>query len=134
MPLDFLAYAPLRESVMNIQQAVKTVLSNYAKFEGRSGRAEFWWWILAYFVAYVVVAMVSRALGMGGWLALIYWLAVIVPTVAVGIRRFHDIGKSAIWVILLFIPIVNIIIALIFLTKPSAGPNEYGEGPQAAAA
>ncbi len=115
---------------MDFMQAVKTVLNNYANFDGRSGRAEFWWWILAYIVGYVLVTAVSRTFGMGGLLGWVYWLALVVPNVAVGIRRFHDIGKPALWVILLFIPLVNLVIALIFLTKPSDGPNAYGPGPQ----
>lgn len=116
---------------MDIQSAVKTVLNNYANFNGRSGLGEFWWWMLAYVIGYAVVSFVGGAFGMGSFLEWIYGLALIVPNVAVGIRRFHDIGKPALWVILLFIPLVNLIIALIFLTKSSDGPNEYGEGPQA---
>ncbi len=118
---------------MDIMQSVKTVLNNYAQFDGRSGRAEFWWWALAYFIGAVVVSFIAGAIGIG-LLSTVYWLALIVPSVAVGIRRFHDIGKEAWWVILLFIPLVNLIIALIFLTKPSDGPNQYGEGPQGPAA
>lgn len=119
---------------MDIQQAVKTVLANYAKFDGRSGRAEFWWWMLAYVVGYIFIAAVGRVLGMGGFLGFLFWAALIVPSVAVAIRRFHDIGKPAIWTILLFIPLVNLIVALLLLTKPSDGPNQYGAGPQGPAA
>lgn len=119
---------------MDIQQSVKTVLNNYANFDGRSGRAEFWWWALAYFVGYLLVTTVSRMLGMGGLLGWLYWLALIVPSVAVSIRRFHDIGKPALWAIAMFIPLVNLIVALIFLTKPSDSANQYGAGPQPPAA
>ena len=119
---------------MDIMQSVKTVLNNYANFDGRSGRAEFWWWVLAYVVASVVASFLGGALGMGNILSWVLWLGVIVPSVAVSIRRFHDIGKPAIWAIAMFIPIVNLIVALLFLTKPSDGPNEYGQGPQAPAA
>lgn len=117
---------------MDFMQAVRTVLKNYAVFDGRSGRAEFWWWVLAYFIGAIIVGLIGGALGTNilGWL---YTLALIVPYAAVGVRRFHDVGKQAWWVILLFIPIVNIIIALIFLTKPSDSPNKYGEAPQAPA-
>lgn len=118
---------------MDIMQSVKTVLNNYAQFDGRSGRAEFWWWALAYFIGAIVVGMIAGIIGLNflGW---IYTLALIVPSVAVSIRRFHDIGKEAWWTILLFIPLVGLIIALIFLTKASDGPNQYGEGPQGPAA
>ena len=116
---------------MEFMQAVKTVLNNYAKFDGRSGRAEFWWWMLAFFISNIIVSSVGNFIGMGNSLGFLFWLGLIVPTVAVGIRRFHDIGKPAIWAVTMIIPLVNLIIALIFLTKPSDGPNEYGEGPQA---
>ncbi|PQA86129.1 DUF805 domain-containing protein [Hyphococcus luteus] len=119
---------------MDFMQSVKTVLKNYAKFDGRSGRAEFWWWVLAYIIGAILVTAVSRTLGMGDILTTVYGLALIVPNVAVSIRRFHDIGKQALWVILMFIPLVNLVVALIFLTKPSDGPNQYGEGPQPPAA
>lgn len=115
---------------MNIMQAVQTVLGNYANFDGRSGRAEFWWWILAYVLGYIVIGFVVGLLNLPSIIGTIYMLALIVPYIAVSIRRFHDIGKEAWWVILLFIPLVGLIIALIFLTKPSDGPNQYGEGPQ----
>jgi len=115
---------------MDFMQSVQTVLGNYANFDGRSGRAEFWWWMLAYFIGALIIGAIGTAMGGGGILRGLYFLALIVPNVAVGIRRFHDIGKEAWWVILMFIPIVNLIIALIFLTKPSDGPNQYGEAPQ----
>ncbi len=115
---------------MEIMQSVKSVLNNYANFDGRSGRAEFWWWALAYFVGAILVNFVAGLLGIGNILGTLYFLALIVPSVAVSIRRFHDIGKPALWAILMFIPFVNIIIALIFLTKVSDGPNDYGTGPQ----
>ena len=114
---------------MDIMQSAKTVLNNYAQFDGRSGRAEFWWWALAYVVGALIVNFVASAIGLG-ILGMAYWLALIVPSVAVSIRRFHDIGKEAWWAILLFIPLVNLVIALIFLTKASDGPNKYGQGPQ----
>jgi uncharacterized membrane protein YhaH (DUF805 family) len=119
---------------MDFMQSVRTVLNNYAKFDGRSGRAEFWWWMLAYVIGYIVVSAVGRMFGMGGLLGWLFWLGLIVPSVAVGIRRFHDISKPALWTILLFIPLVNLIVALVFLTKASDGPNAYGAGPQAPSA
>jgi len=115
---------------MEFMQAVKTVLNNYANFDGRSGRSEFWWWVLAYFVGYILLMFAGGIIGAGQLLGWLFALGLIVPNVAVGIRRFHDIGKPAIWAISMFIPLVNLVIALIFLTKPSDGPNQYGQGPQ----
>ena len=115
---------------MDIQQAVKTVLSNYATFEGRSGREEFWWWFAAYIGAYAVAFMVGGALGMGQMLAGLLVLAAIIPNIAVGIRRFHDIGKSGWYMLLGLIPLLGLIALIYFYAQPSEGPNRFGEGPQ----
>ncbi len=119
---------------MDIKQAVKTVLANYANFQGRSGRPEYWWWVLAYLVAYIAVYLLGGIVGAGEILASIVAIALLVPNVAVSVRRFHDIGKSGWWCLLFLVPIVNIIAWLFLFTKPSDGPNKYGEGPLAAAA
>ncbi len=115
---------------MDIQQAVKTVLSSYAKFEGRSGRPEYWWWVLAYFIAALLTAFVGGMLGMGQWLTNLLTLVLLVPNIAVGIRRFHDIGKSGWWLLLGLIPLIGWIAVIYFAVQPSQGPNQYGEGPQ----
>jgi len=119
---------------MDFMQSVQTVLKNYAKFEGRSGRAEYWWWFLAFLIAYAAATIVGKAMGMGDLLASLLALGVLLPNVAVSVRRWHDIGKSGWWTLLLVIPFVNLIVMLIFLTKVSEGPNQYGEGPQGPAA
>lgn len=119
---------------MDIMQAVKTVLGSYAKFEGRSGRAEYWWWVLAYTVAYVGIYVIGGVVGLGEALAGIFALALLIPNVAVSVRRFHDIGKSGWWCLIFLIPLVNLIAWIYFFTKTSEGPNQFGEGPQAPAA
>jgi uncharacterized membrane protein YhaH (DUF805 family) len=119
---------------MDIQQAIKTVLKSYAKFEGRSGRSEYWWWALAYFIAYVLTYIAGSIVGAGEALATLLALALLIPNVAVSVRRFHDIGKSGWWCLIFLIPLVNLIAWLFFFTKPSDGPNQYGEGPQPPAA
>ncbi len=119
---------------MDIQQAVKTVLANYAKFEGRSGRSEYWWWVLAYFLAAIAAAFVGGVLGMGELVVNILTLALLVPNIAVGMRRFHDIGKSGWWLLIGLIPLIGWIAVIYFAVQPSDGPNQYGEGPQPPAA
>lgn len=114
---------------MDFMQAVKTVLNNYANFNDRSSRSEFWWWTLAYMIAYVAIYMVGSILGMGELLGGVLALGLLVPNVAVAVRRFHDIGKSGWWVLIFIIPLIGFIALLYFFTKPSAGSNQYGEGP-----
>lgn len=115
---------------MDIQQSVKTVLKNYANFEGRSGRPEYWWWALAYFIAYIAVAFIGGVVGMANLLVGVLGLALIIPNIAVGMRRFHDIGKSGWWLLIGLIPFLGWIALIYFFVQPSLGPNQYGEGPQ----
>ena len=114
----------------DLVSATKTVLNNYAKFEGRSGRPEYWWFILAYFVASLVLAFVGGIIGVGELLANILGLALLIPSLAVAVRRFHDIGKSGWWILIGLIPVLGWIAFIYFAAQPSAGPNEHGEGPQ----
>ena len=100
------------------------VLQNYANFNGRARRSEYW-----YFVLFNMI--ISFGIGfLGGMLELpilgtIYSLGVLIPSIAVGVRRMHDVGKSG-WFVL--IPIYNLILAL---TEGEVGDNEYGPDPKA---
>ena len=73
--------------------AIKMYLANYANFHGRSTRAEFWWAMLFVFI----VGCVAKFLGQ--WVSGIVTLALIIPNLAILVRRFHDIGKSGWWVL-----------------------------------
>lgn len=119
---------------MDFMQAVKTVLNNYANFKDRSGRPEYWWWCLAYLIACIIVEIIGGVLHIRELLAGVFALALLVPNVAISVRRFHDIGKSGWWCLIFLIPLVNLIAWLYFFTKPSDGANEYGAGPLAPAA
>jgi uncharacterized membrane protein YhaH (DUF805 family) len=100
------------------------VLQNYSAFSGRARRSEYW-----YFFLFNVI--ISFVLGFIGGLAkmplisTIYTLAVLIPSIAVGVRRMHDVGKSG-WFLL--IPIYNLILAC---TDSVKGENEYGADPKA---
>jgi uncharacterized membrane protein YhaH (DUF805 family) len=110
----------------------KVVLENYANFTGRARRAEFWWYFLANviisFVFNILDAVIGTGMGAGiGVLGLIYSLAVLVPGLAVGVRRLHDTDKSGWWLLLVFIPIVGIIVLIVFwATDGTRGANDYG--------
>jgi len=115
-------------------------LKQYADFSGRARRKEYWMFTLFNMIiiyALILVMMVGNAiksselslLGMvlyGG-----YALAIIVPSLAVCVRRLHDIGKSGWYFFIGLIPLVGGIILLIWLFKDSqAGKNEYGANPK----
>lgn len=106
----------------------KVVLNNYANFEGRARRKEYWMFVLVNIIISILVGIIDGAAGLtfgdNGILGTIYSLAVLVPSIAVGIRRMHDVGKSG-WYIL--IPIYNLILAC---TDGEPNRNEYGENPK----
>lgn len=102
------------------------VLKQYADFNGRARRKEYWMFtlinmIIIYGVSFLIGILEMSILGI---LLVIYYLAVLVPTIAVAIRRMHDVGKSG-WFCL--IPIYNIILAV---TDSEPGGNEYGPNPK----
>jgi len=109
----------------------KVVLENYANFTGRARRAEFWWYFLANLIISIVLNIVDAAIGwgsgVGGVLSGLYGLAVLLPGIAVGIRRLHDTGKSGWWLLIAFVPIVGIIVLVVFwATDSTPGANQYG--------
>lgn len=83
------------------------VLQNYANFNGRARRSEYWYFVLFNIIASVVLSFVGLAIK-NNILSNLYSLAVLIPSIAVGVRRMHDVGKSG-WFIL--IPIYNLILA-----------------------
>ena len=103
------------------------VLERYAKFDGRAARPEFWWFALANFIIEVVLQILSRATVLFGIVLLAYVLAVLVPSIAVGIRRLHDTDKSGWFLLLGLIPLIGAIILIVFFaTEGTRGPNQYG--------
>jgi uncharacterized membrane protein YhaH (DUF805 family) len=112
------------------------VLKKYAVFTGRARRAEYWSFWLVNFVIIVVLSVVGGFLGraVGSFLVGIYSLAVLVPHLAVAVRRLHDTGKSGWWVLILLVPFVGWIALLILLVlEGQPGDNEYGPNPKSAA-
>ena len=105
----------------------KCVLENYANFSGRARRAEYWWFALANAIVYLVLFALMRVSGVFVILYIAYGLAMIVPGIAVAIRRLHDTGKTGWMLLISFIPLVGAIILLVFfLTDSDKGTNAYG--------
>lgn len=100
------------------------VLKNYALFTGRARRAEYWYFVLGNLIVSFGLGLIEGMMGTSSILSNLYSLAVLVPSIAVGVRRMHDVGKSG-WFLL--IPIYNLILAV---TEGETGPNEYGPDPK----
>ena len=120
-----------------------TIKNRYAKFDGRATRSEYWYFILFYFIiSFVAVLLdtvvINPMLGAtpeqaqkGGFLQIILALALLIPSIALGVRRLHDIGKSGWWILVGLIPIIGFIVLIYFYVQDSqAGSNIYGSNPK----
>ena len=106
----------------------RVVLERYAQFQGRSGRAEFWWYFLAALIIGIVFNILIAVSNIFFVLYVIYGLAVLIPGLAVGVRRLHDTDKTGWWLLIGLIPLVGIIVLIVFwATEGAPGPNQYGQ-------
>ena len=117
------------------------VLKKYAVFSGRARRKEYWMFFLFNLIITAVLALIDSLTGTFssqaglGLLSGLYSLAVLIPSIAVTVRRLHDTGRSGWWILLGLIPIIGGIILLIFMVLDSQpGENQYGPDPKAALA
>ncbi len=101
-----------------------TVLQNYANFNGRARRSEYWYFVLFNIIISIGIGFVAGFIGFT-LLSTIYSVGVLVPSIAVAVRRMHDVGKSG-WFIL--IPIYNLVLAC---SDGDKGDNAYGPDPKA---
>jgi uncharacterized membrane protein YhaH (DUF805 family) len=110
-------------------EAVRTGFAKYAAFTGRAARPEYWYWALFVFVVSIVLAIIDGLLFDSGIRVLqsLFDLAVLLPGIAVAVRRLHDIDRSGWWLLLGFLPVVGAIILLIWFCLPGTpGRNRFG--------
>ena len=144
---------------MSFGQSIRHVFGNYANFQGRASRSEFWWWYL--FTAIVstilfipampwyadLISSTSTGAGdttmalpaltglatVGLALSAVWSLAILIPTIAVAARRLHDTDKSAWWLLIWFLSccfgIGAIILIVLWILPGTPGPNRFGDGP-----
>lgn len=113
-------------------------LKRYADFSGRSRRKEYWMFVLGIFIAAIVLSIVEGILGLSGMVGGVYGplttillLAVIIPGIAVQVRRFHDQDKSGWFVLLALIPFIGSLAVLVFMClEGTKGPNRFGPDPK----
>ena len=99
-------------------------LKNYADFASRTGRNDYWMFMLLYVVLSVVTGIVDSILGIL-LVNSIYSLVMLVPLVAATTRRLHDTGRSGLWQLLVFIPVLGLLVLIWFLAQESDGENEF---------
>ena len=116
---------------MNLKEAVTSVFTKYATFNGRARRSEYWYFVLFNFVVSAVLGVLANAIGVASTLSNLYSLAVLIPGLAVAWRRLHDIGKPGYCYFIFLIPIVGWILFLVWMCKDSQpGDNKYGPNPK----
>lgn len=108
---------------MNYQTAIKTcIMKKYAKFEGRASRSEYWYFILFYAIANILAGLLGGIASSS-----IVTLAFVLPSIAVGVRRLHDIDKSGWFMLMGGIPLINLVLIYFLIQKGTDGANRFGE-------
>ena len=103
------------------------VLERYAEFSGRAGRAEYWWYFLANVLLYLALFILASVAEVFQFVYFIAVIALIVPTIAVGVRRLHDTGRSGWWYLIIVVPFVGgIVLLVLFILEGDRDANQYG--------
>jgi uncharacterized membrane protein YhaH (DUF805 family) len=119
------------------------VLRNYAGFSGRARRKEYWMFVLFNMIFAIAAMILDNVLGTTisqagialpyGYIYILYALATLIPSLAVGVRRLHDVGKSGWFLLICLIPIIGAIWLLVLLvTDSQPGENKWGPNPKMA--
>ena len=108
-----------------------TVLQKYAVFSGRAQRKEYWMFLLFNCIISIAIGFVEGLVGSPGFIGGLYSLAILIPSIAVSIRRLHDIDRTGWWLLIGLIPLIGAIVLIIFAVQDSQpGDNQYGENPK----
>lgn len=111
----------------------------YVDFQGRARRSEYWLWVLFLTAVEIVLILLAAVMGNGDpqsagpelLLLILFWLAVVLPTLAVAVRRLHDTGRSGFWLFISLVPLIGGIVLLIFFVLDGTpGPNKFGPDPK----
>ena len=122
---------------VSFQEAIPLFFKNYTNFTGRSSRGAYWWWFLANLLISFVLGFIDGLLfgvsEMGiGILSGLFALATIIPSIAIGFRRLHDVDKTAWWLLIALIPLVGAIVLIWFTVQPGTpGGNKFGSDTEA---
>ncbi|WP_439448037.1 DUF805 domain-containing protein [Stenotrophomonas sp. ATs4] len=116
-------------------QKLTMPLKRYAQFSGRASRSEFWWFQLFIVLVSIPLYVLSFYAGYSGsqglalvstGLSVMLWLAMIVPLIAVTVRRLHDTDRSGWWYLLLLVPFAGLIVLVFMLLPSTQGSNRFG--------
>ncbi len=114
---------------MGFGEAISVGFSKYVVFAGRASRSEYWFWVLFTLIASIACAVIDAVLGIRV-LDPLFSLATFLPSLAVSVRRLHDIDRTGWWFLLWFVPLIGWIVLLVFACRRGDdGPNRFGPPP-----
>jgi uncharacterized membrane protein YhaH (DUF805 family) len=107
------------------------VIKNYAGFSGRAGRREYWMFTLIYILIYIALIILTAIMPSGlatvfSILTLVFALGLLIPSLAVCVRRLHDVDKSGWWVLISLVPIVGLYLIYLLIIEGTPGTNRFG--------
>jgi uncharacterized membrane protein YhaH (DUF805 family) len=110
------------------------VVKNYVGFSGRAGRREYWMFFLVYILIYFGLAILTAILPtmlakLLGLVTLVFAVGLLIPSIAVGVRRLHDSDRSGWWMLLLFVPLAGLYVLYLLIIEGTNGSNRFGESP-----
>jgi uncharacterized membrane protein YhaH (DUF805 family) len=129
---------------MGFGESIQSFFTNYVKFTGRARRSEYWFVTLFLFLTTLGATVIDAALFDGdvddflldgGWgvFGVLWGLAVLLPSIALLVRRLHDSDKSAWWILILLVPFAGVIVLFVFtLLDSTPGENKHGPSPKEA--
>lgn len=126
---------------MTFTQAISSVLGKYATFSGRAPRSEYWWFVVFSILASIAAGVLDTALF--GAISLLTFgeidaftpistlvgLGLLIPSIAVGVRRFHDMDHAGWWLLLIITGIGALVVFFWFMVRGTRGPNRFGSDP-----
>lgn len=101
---------------MTFEESIKQCFRQYASFQGRASRSEYWWFVLFTLLGGAAASVIHDKL------ATLFWLAVLLPSLAVSTRRLHDTQRSGWWQLVGLIPLIGMVILLVFMAQK--GPEQ----------
>ena len=120
---------------MGFTDAVRICLQKYADFSGRGRRSEYWYFALFNLLVAIAAGILDAILGTdfdtgSGLIGVLASLALLLPSLAAGVRRLHDTSRSGWWILIGLIPIIGWIILIVFYVQDSHPDNQYGPNPK----
>ena len=113
-----------------MQYFLEPITKHYADFQGRATRTQYWLFFLIAFAINIVLSILEAFLFGSGLLSGLFFLAILVPSLALTARRLHDMGQSGWWQLLMLIPFLGALAILVMCCLPSQPDNRYGSQPE----